>query len=534
MPVTKIRGNTQIIDGTILNAQIDAAAAIATSKLAEGADFIKRTGTITYTANQSMGGNKITVLGDGTAPTDAVNKQQLDNAVAGLDYKPSCRAATTANITLSGTQTIDGVVLVANDRVLVKNQTTGSANGIYLVAAGAWTRVADFIDSTTVTANAAVFIEEGTTLGDTGWVLTNNGTITVGTTALTFAQFTGGTTLGGAGLLLTGNTLEVQTADTSMTINADSIQVRLAANSQLQIATGLKVTPTPTFTNMTLDDGAGTVVLSYNSGDAELRINKGLSIEPANNSTGIKLWDAALALYGIILPPAAGFTSGLSVRMPTGVNITSGVLAYGGVTPMSVGTDGRINIDPAVLMWKAPCRVATTANVTQSGTQTIDGIAVAVGERVLCKNQTTGSQNGIWIVATGSWTRATDMASSSQALSGLAVIISEGTVAADTMWFLSTNDPITLAVTALTFTQFTGGGLASGNFVDRETPAGTINGSNVTFTLANTPTGGSEHLYLNGILQDSGAGNDYTISGLTITYLTAPVSGDKLRCSYRK
>lgn len=71
-----------------------------------------------------------------------------------------------------------------------------------------------------------------------------------------------------------------------------------------------------------------------------------------------------------------------------------------------------------------------------------------------------------------------------------------------------------------------------GTVVTRETPSGTINGSNPTFTLANTPTAGTEHLYLNGILQDSGSGNDYTISGGTITMLNVPISGDKLRVSY--
>lgn len=76
-------------------------------------------------------------------------------------------------------------------------------------------------------------------------------------------------------------------------------------------------------------------------------------------------------------------------------------------------------------------------------------------------------------------------------------------------------------------------GATGGNFADGETPSGTINGSNTTFTLANTPVAGSDHVYLNGIRQDAGAGNDYTISGATITYLTAPVSGSKLRVDYR-
>jgi len=71
-------------------------------------------------------------------------------------------------------------------------------------------------------------------------------------------------------------------------------------------------------------------------------------------------------------------------------------------------------------------------------------------------------------------------------------------------------------------------------FIDKEIPSGLINGSNVTFTLANTPILGSEHLYRNGILQEEGAGNDYTISGATITYLTAPLTGDKLRVTYRR
>lgn len=78
------------------------------------------------------------------------------------------------------------------------------------------------------------------------------------------------------------------------------------------------------------------------------------------------------------------------------------------------------------------------------------------------------------------------------------------------------------------------GDLTSANFVTRETPAGSVNSSNVTFTLANTPTAGTEQVYLNGILQEPGGGNDYTISGATITYLAAPTTGDRLRVSYMK
>lgn len=72
------------------------------------------------------------------------------------------------------------------------------------------------------------------------------------------------------------------------------------------------------------------------------------------------------------------------------------------------------------------------------------------------------------------------------------------------------------------------------DIIIRETPAGLVNGVNTIFTLANTPLANSEEVYLNGILQEPGADNDYTISGNTITYLSPPLTGDRLRVSYRK
>ena len=93
-------------------------------------------------------------------------------------------------------------------------------------------------------------------------------------------------------------------------------------------------------------------------------------------------------------------------------------------------------------------------------------------------------------------------------------------------------DAITLGTTALVFAALSSAGLTSGNFVTRETPAGTINSSNVSFTLAFTPTAGTETVYLNGLEQN--VTTDYTISGSTITYVVAPIAGDILRVSYLK
>lgn len=155
--------------------------------------------------------------------TTAFVNAAVDAARSGLDVKASVRVATTANITLSAVQTIDGVTLVAGDRVLVKDQTTASQNGIYVVSASAWTRATDADTSAKVTSGMFTFVEEGTTNADSGWVLTTNNPITLDTTSLAFAQFSGaGQITAGNGLTKTGNTLNVG-AGTGIVANADDI-----------------------------------------------------------------------------------------------------------------------------------------------------------------------------------------------------------------------------------------------------------------------------------------------------------------------
>lgn len=168
----------------------------------------------------------LTLNADPTSSLHAATKQYVDGIAAGLDWKASARAIATSNITLSGTQTVDGVSLLAGDRVLVAGQTTASQNGIYVVASGAWTRSTDADSSADLNSGAAVFVEEGTTNADTGWVLTTDGTITLGTTSLTFTQFTSlGQVTAGAGLTKTGNSIDVIAGNASISVAADSISV---------------------------------------------------------------------------------------------------------------------------------------------------------------------------------------------------------------------------------------------------------------------------------------------------------------------
>lgn len=110
----------------------------------------------------------------------------IASELAKRDHKQSVRAATTAAITLTAQQTIDGVALVAGDRVLVKDQADAKANGIYLVATGAWTRTTDADIGTDLTTGMRVYVEEGATNGTNVWYLATTGVITLGTTVLTF------------------------------------------------------------------------------------------------------------------------------------------------------------------------------------------------------------------------------------------------------------------------------------------------------------------------------------------------------------
>lgn len=174
-----------------------------------------------------------------TSDTDAANKAYVDAARTGLDVKNSVRVATTANITLSGLQTIDSVSLVAGNRVLVKNQTTAADNGIYVVVdGGAWTRSEDANSSIKITPGMFTFVEEGTDNADSGFILTNNAEVNLGLTGLAFAQFSGaGQIDAGAGLTKTGNTLNVGGTASRITVNADTVDIASTYVGQTSITT---------------------------------------------------------------------------------------------------------------------------------------------------------------------------------------------------------------------------------------------------------------------------------------------------------
>jgi hypothetical protein len=225
------------------------------------------THAFTPAADLSMAGFKLTTVGAPSADGDAANKGYVDSVAQGLDIKASARLATTGALsaytfttTAGGTITgnangalsIDGVTPSVADRILVKNETSGNApyNGIYVVTtvgdagtAYVLTRSTDANTSAEVTSGMFVFIEEGTTNDNTGWVLTTNNPITLNTTALVFAQFSGaGTYSASNGVLLTGSNFTfAPRSGYGLQTGSSGAEIKLATTSGLNLSSDLAV-----------------------------------------------------------------------------------------------------------------------------------------------------------------------------------------------------------------------------------------------------------------------------------------------------
>lgn len=178
----------------------------------------------------------LTLAGDPAGPLQAATQQYVDNIAQGLDVKASVSAATTANITLSGAQTIDGVSVTAGARVLVKNQTAPAENGIYDAATGTWSRSTD-MNAWTEVPGAFVFVEQGTANGDTGWVCTANQGGTLGTTAIPWTQFAGVGTYTGSGLITVSGTTIGTSMATARLIGRTTAGT--GATEEISVGTGL-------------------------------------------------------------------------------------------------------------------------------------------------------------------------------------------------------------------------------------------------------------------------------------------------------
>lgn len=333
------------------------------------------------TGDVSFNSQKITNLADPVADSDAATKSYVDAARSGLDVKASVRVATTADITLSGTQTIDGVALSTGDRVLVKDQSPASENGIYVVASGSWSRATDADSSAEVTAGMFTFVEQGTVNADRGYVLTTDGAITVGSTALTFTQFSGaGQITAGDGLAKSGDTLSVNVDNSTIEIATDTLGVKDAGITAAKIASAVA--------GDGLTGGAGSALAVDPLAAGGLQISSSqLSIKLDSNSA-LSLSAGGLTVASSIAGSGLTWTSG--VISVDSVDLTSGVtgtlpIANGG-TNATTAAAARTSLDVPRKFVAAVPSGSTSATVTHNlGTSDVivQVYEVSSGENVL-------------------------------------------------------------------------------------------------------------------------------------------------------
>lgn len=206
-------GDVVIAEEDVTNLAADLASLTAGQVQLQSAKLDKTGGTMT---------GALTLSGAPVAALDAATKAYVDATAQGLAIKASVKAATTANITLSGAQTIDGVSVTAGMRVLVKNQTAPEENGIYVAASGSWSRASD-ADVWTELPGAFTFVEAGSANAGSSWVCNVASGGTLGTTAVTFAQFGAGSSYTAGALIdITGSTIATKVSGTAPLENAGS------------------------------------------------------------------------------------------------------------------------------------------------------------------------------------------------------------------------------------------------------------------------------------------------------------------------
>jgi fibronectin-binding autotransporter adhesin len=361
-----------------------------------GADvqFGKSGGRVVYDSGNSL--FKVTTDGSTlgnmnvatpTSDNHAANKSYVDSVASGLDVKQSVRAASTADVTLSGPgATIDGVTMSSGDRVLLKNQSAAAENGIYLWtgAASAMTRATD-MDGAAEFVGAFFFVEEGTVNSDQGFVCSTDGTIVVDTTSIAFTQFTGtGQLTAGAGLSKSGNAMSVNVDDTYVKIDGnDDLTIKgttttgqvLRSDGSGGVAYGaVNLTSSDAVTGaLPLANGGLGVDASDSSGKTTARSNLGLGSMATQDASSVAITGGSVDLSGGTLTLANDQISGDKISGGTidSANLSGGAgktISGFDVTVASGKTldvDGTFDVDGA--------NGSAMDNVTVGGTTSAAG-----------------------------------------------------------------------------------------------------------------------------------------------------------------
>ena len=315
-------GAVTIKDGGVANAELE------NSSLTIGTTAISLGGTSATLA----GLTSVTLTQNPSSNLHAATKQYVDQVSQGLDIKESVRAASTGNVNLADLdagQVLDGVTLAEGDRVLIKDQTTGSENGIYIINADgvAASRAPDMAASSEA-AGVFLFVEEGTVSADNGFVCTTNDSAdTVGTHALTFVQFSGaGQITAGSALTKTGNTLDVAVDNSTIEVSGDALRVKDAGvtNAKLENSgiTFARVGGNSTVANLggtvSFQGSAGEVTVGENAGvftiglPSSVAITTGLTVDGVEATTNTA--SQTLTNKTLTSPVLNGTISGTSIK----------------------------------------------------------------------------------------------------------------------------------------------------------------------------------------------------------------------------
>jgi hypothetical protein len=321
-----------------------------------------------------------------TAPVsgnDVVNKTYLEFFAAGISWKQPVDCGTTANITLSGLQTIDGVTVVAGSRVLVKNQTTTSQNGIYLASATAWSRAPD-ADTWDELISAICFVESGSTLAGSAWYCTIQPGGTIGTTAITWSNFSvAATYTAGTGLTLTDYVFSItNTGVTAAAYGSASKTLTATVNAQGQLtvlaATDIAIANTQVSGLGTMSTQSASSV-AITGGSINGTTIGGTTAAAVNATT---FTGAGTGLTGTATTLSIGGNAATATSATTATNIAGGSVGSvpyqtgtGTTTLLAAGTDGFVlKLAAGVPTWAASASGTVTS---VSGTGTVSGISLS-------------------------------------------------------------------------------------------------------------------------------------------------------------
>lgn len=319
-----------------------------------------------------------TILTTPTIDTNIANKAYVDSVAQGLSFKAPARVTTTENIpTLSGLLTVDGITLVAGNRVLVKNQATQSQNGIYVAASGAWARSAD-ANTWDEIVSAYLFIEEGDVWAGSSWVDTNQRGGTLGTTPITFVQFSNNATYtAGTGLTLTGFQFSItNTGVTAASYGSATQTPTFSVNAQGQLTLAGNTTVTPAVGSIT---GLGTGVATWLATPTSANLAAAVSDE---TGTGALVFANSPTLVTPILgTPASG-----TLTNCTGLPLSTGV---SGTLPILNGGTGQTTASAA---FNALSPITSVGDlIIGDGTNSATRLAIGTSSYILTSNGTTAT-----------------------------------------------------------------------------------------------------------------------------------------------